>query len=141
LEKKDLKEPIALNITLNKEKRISLESPPLSADDFPQVFKPSSSLEKEHHGPSFASMTKKAPSPLPAFTPSRKSPNRLIVDENENEFTDSAGWTLDLEGMALDDENAKSFMAVENAKSFIPGKKKVSKKTPILSNGSLRRRT
>lgn len=133
MEKKEIKESASLNIILNRADHIPSEVPSLTTEDFPQgLFKPSS-LDKEYQGPSFASMTKKAPSGTLGFSPSRKSPNRLIVDENENEFSDSVGWTLDLEGMALDEDNTKKWS--------VQGKKKTSKKISLLSNGSLRRRT
>lgn len=133
LEKNDIKESSELDIMLNRETHGRIVEPPLlTTDDFPQgSFKQSSSPDKEYYGPSFASMIKKSPSGGVAFSPSRKPPNRVILDENENELSDSVGWTLDLEGMILEGKNSKGSCR---------GKKKASKKIPLLSNGSLRRR-
>ena len=130
IQKKEFRESNSLNVKMNLSEP-AISDPPLpTPDDFPQGLIKPSSLDKEYNGPSFASMTKKAPGTLP-FSPTRNSKARLIVDENENELSDSVGWTLDLEEMLLEGENSKL---------SINGKKKTKKKS-VLNNGSSRRRT
>ena len=100
----------------------------LTTEDFPLGLFKQSSFEREYQGPSFASMTKK---PASDITSPKHAPVRLLVDENENEISNSIGWTLDLEEMLLGDDNSKNSSHA---------RKKSSKKMSLLSNGSARRR-